>query len=179
MSGTGLAAVVAVAALALTGCSSDSSADAQKEPVASSSAIATGSGTPTATGTTANGAPSTGSATSSATGGPTASGSAADADTGGASTDSTQSVEGVWLATVDGAKVQLVLGKGKAGLTSTHLCGGAYTGTGSIRLTLTCMDGDKERTSGHGVMAPDGKTLTVQWTGGLTDTFSRTGLPSS
>lgn len=99
--------------------------------------------------------------------------------TGGASTDSTQTVEGVWLAMKDSAKVQLVLGKGKAGLTSTHLCGGVYTGHSVISLILTCMDGDKDRTSGQGVLAADGMTLTVQWSDGLTDTFSRTGLPSS
>jgi hypothetical protein len=93
--------------------------------------------------------------------------------------DPKRSVEGVWLAMQGSTKVQLVLGKGKAGLTSTHLCGGAYTDGDGLRLVLTCMDGDKERTSGHGVLASDGKTLTVEWTDGPTDTFTRTGLPSS
>jgi hypothetical protein len=97
----------------------------------------------------------------------------------GASGDPTQGVEGVWIAAQGAAKVQLVLGKGEAGLTSTHLCGGTYTDRKDIVLTLTCMDGDKERISGQGVMAGDGKTLTVQWTGGVTDVFARTGLPSS
>jgi len=41
------------------------------------------------------------------------------------------------------------------------------------------VDGNKDRTSGHGTLTADGKTLTVQWSGGLTDTFSRTGLPSN
>lgn len=93
--------------------------------------------------------------------------------------DATQTVEGVWLATQGTTKVQLVLGKGKAALTSTHLCGGGYTDQDGIALTLTCMDGDTERTSGRGVLASDGKTLTVQWKDGPTDVFSRTGLPSS
>ncbi|WP_069463779.1 hypothetical protein [Actinacidiphila rubida] len=83
------------------------------------------------------------------------------------------------MATQGGTKVQLVLGKGTAGLTSTSLCGGSYTGEDAIALTLTCMDGNKQRTSGHGTLAADGKTLTVQWTGGLTDSFTRTGLPSN
>jgi len=104
-------------------------------------------------------------------------------DLGGASTDSTESVEGVWLATADGAKVQLVLGKGKASLTSSHLCGGVYKGTGigddNLRLTLTCMDGDKERAKGTGRLSSDGRSLTVEWDAGPTDAFSRTGLPSS
>jgi hypothetical protein len=161
------AAAVVAAALMLTGCSGGSSTDAKKEPTASRtaslppapSASAAGSSTPS----------TTGSATASADGD----------DVGGASTDSTQTVEGVWLATVDGVKVQLVLGKGKAALTSDHLCGGSYTDKGGVRLTMTCMDGDKERTSGQGEMAADGKTLTVQWKNGQTDTFTRTGLPSS
>lgn len=93
--------------------------------------------------------------------------------------DSTQTVEGVWLATQGSTKVQLVLGKGKAALTSSHLCGGGYTDKDGIKLTLTCMDGDTERTSGSGVLASDGKTLKVQWADGPTDVFSRTGLPSS
>ncbi|WP_335970806.1 hypothetical protein [Streptomyces sp. CA2R106] len=166
------AAAVVAAALMLTGCSGGgSSTDAKKEPTASRtaslppapaqapSASAAGSSTPSATG----------SATASANGD----------DVGGASTDSTQTVEGVWLATVDGVKVQLVLGKGKAALTSDHMCGGSYTDKGGVRLTMTCMDGDKERTSGQGEMAADGKTLTVQWKNGQSDTFTRTGLPSS
>jgi hypothetical protein len=153
--------VVVAAALALSGCSGDGARQATGSAAATvrptGSAVATG-------GTAANGASASSSQTS---------------DSGGASTDSTQSVEGVWLATKGGTKVQLVLGKGKAGLTSTHLCGGSYTGQGGITLFLTCVDGDKERTSGHGVLAADGMTLTVRWSDGLTDTFTRTGLPSS
>jgi hypothetical protein len=160
--------VAVVAALGLSGCSG-SAQHAAQEPTASrtvtlppaptTAPAPTGSSTPTATGSESPGT----------------------TDSGGASTDSTQSVEGVWLATEDGTKVQLVLGKGKAGLTSTHLCGGSYTDHNgmSLDVTLTCMDGDRERTSGHGVMAADGKTLTVQWTDGPTDAFTRTGLPSS
>lgn len=157
--GAGAAAAVAVAVLALGGCSGGSGkASAGPTPRAS-----------TAT-------PSSAAATAGGTSVPTPSGSA---DSGGTSTDSTRTVEGIWLATQDGNKVQLVLGKGKAGLTSTHLCGGAYTGKSSIAIVLTCMDGDKGRTSGRGSMTADGKTLTVRWSGGITDTFSRTGLPSN
>lgn len=150
--GAGIAAVAVAAALALSGCSSDSGNDGKKEPTASVT------GQPTAAPTKAK---ATTTATVTSTG------------------DSTQSVEGVWLAAQGANKVQLVLGKGQAGLTSTHLCGGTYTDKDGIGLKLTCMDGDKERTSGVGVMAADGKTLTVQWADGPTDTFSRTGLPSN
>lgn len=162
--GAGIAAAVVAATLALSGCGSDSGKEAKKQPPASVAA------------TVRTTAPTTAGSTPTAGASPSASGSDG---TGGASTDSTQSVEGVWLAMEDGNKVQLVLGKGKAGLTSTHLCGGTYTDKDGVGIVLTCMDGDKERTSGHGVMAADGKTLTVQWSDGITDTFSRTGLPSS
>lgn len=155
--GAGIAAAAVAAALALSGCSSDSGNDGKKEPTAS----ATATQAPTA-------APNTAAATG--TGTPSAP---------GASGDPTTTVDGVWLAAQGSNKVQLVLGKGEAGLTSTHLCGGTYTDQDGIGLTLTCMDGNKDRTSGVGVLASDGKTLTVQWTGGLKDTFSRTGLPSN
>jgi len=154
---TGFAAAAVAAALALTGCSSDGSgSQGKKSPSAGSST----SGQP-ATGVTPTGAaPAT--ASTSTPGG-----------------DDANGIEGVWLATQGGTKVQLVLGKGHAGLTSTSLCGGSYTDKKDIALTLTCVDGNKDRTSGHGTLTADGKTLTVQWSGGLTDTFSRTGLPSN
>ncbi|MCL2728447.1 MAG: hypothetical protein FWE15_00310 [Actinomycetia bacterium] len=148
--------MVVVATLALSGCSSDSGSQGKKAPSTSASSA----DQPAPSATTSGAAPATVSSS------PTTSGAA-------------QGVEGVWLATDGGTKVQLVLGKGKAGLTSSSLCGGSYTGKSDIALTLTCMDGNKERTSGHGALAADGNTLTVQWSGGPTDTFSRTGLPSN
>lgn len=160
--GAGIAAVAVVAGLGLGACSSGSGGgEADKTP----SATATGSGQAPASDSTGS-TPATTSASPTATATQTTPGD-------------DHSVEGVWLATQDGTKVQLVLGKGKAGLTSTSLCGGSYTEHGGLSLVLTCMDGNKDRTSGHGVLATDGKTLTVKWTGGLTDTFARTGLPSS
>lgn len=155
-------AVVAVAAaLALGGCSGGGGGGKQASGGASTPAADSSAATPAST------------PTASATG--TATGSAPPPGSSGAGT---QTVEGVWLAADDATKVQLVLGKGEAALTSTHLCGGGYTGKGPITITLTCMDGDTERTAGHGVLTPDGATLTVQWTDGPTDVFSRTGLPS-
>ncbi len=169
----GAAAAVVTAAVVLSGCGGGGD-EATKEPTARTTATAAApstTGAPTATdvGTPSAGTPSA-STSATATG-------------GGESTDSTQGatqgVEGIWLSMEDGVKVQLVLGKGKAGLTSAHLCGGGYTEHGGVDIVLTCMDGDKERTSGHGRLTADGKTLTVRWTGGPTDTFTRTGLPSS
>lgn len=155
--GAGAAAVAVTAALTLSGCSSDSGNDGKKQPAPSVTAsVRQPSPTPAKSGAAGETTPV-----------PTTTGAG------------TQSVDGVWLATRGGTKVQLVLGKGKAALTSTSLCGGSYTDQHGIGLTLTCVDGNKERTSGRGVLASDGKTLTVRWTGGPTDTFSRTGLPSS
>jgi len=149
--------------MTLGGCSGGSGDDATKQPTAQATAT---SGVTSSTAATASAGTTDGTQTATSA-------------TGGESTDSTRSVEGIWLAMEDGNKVQLVLGKGKAGLTSTHLCGGGYTEHDGVSIVLTCMDGDKERTSGHGVLGADGKTLIVKWSNGPTDTFSRTGLPSS
>jgi hypothetical protein len=168
--GAGLAALAA-ATLALSGCSGHS--DSGKQPTTDTTAPATRPGT-TASGTATGTGTTTGAATGTATGtgAPTSS-----SPTAGDQAD--QGVGGVWLAMQGTAKVQLVLGKGKAALTSTSLCGGSYTGRNSITLSLACMDGNKDRTFGHGGLSSDGKTLTVRWSGGITDTFARTGLPSS
>lgn len=170
----GIAVVVGAAALALGGCGgSDGGSEKQStagptSATASTPAPAAASTSPARDATaTATSAPGTDTATATGTGA-----------TAGAGGDASQSVEGVWLATETDSMVQLVLTKGTANLTSTHLCGGAYTGKKGVDLTLTCMDGNKERTKGHGVLAQDGATLTVQWSGGPTDVFSRTGLPS-
>jgi hypothetical protein len=166
--GAGLAAVAVAAVLTLSGCSGDSDDNGTEQPSAGTSASAAGgqhsaTASPSGTPTDSASASASGSATPSST----------------ASGDETKSAAGVWLSTQGGAKVQLVLGEGKAGLTSTHLCGGTYTGQDTINLTMTCMDGDRERTTGQGELAADGKTLVVEWKDGPTDTFSRTGLPSN
>ncbi|WP_327290662.1 hypothetical protein [Streptomyces sp. NBC_01198] len=155
-----IAAVAVAAVLALSSCSGGDD-EGKQQPTTS---------------TTATGRPVSPSPSTQPTAKATATAPVESASTGDAAT---QTVEGVWLATEGTTKVQLVLGKGKAALTSTHLCGGGYSDHDGIGLTLTCMDGDTERTSGHGVLASDGKTLTVEWVGGTTDVFSRTGLPSS
>lgn len=154
------------AALTLSGCSGGSSGD---DGTKQQTASATVSGQPGApAGTASPSATAATPATASAT-------TSAPAGTG----DPTQRADGIWQAVQGGGKVQLVLGKGAAGLTSTHLCAGTYTDQDGIGLTLTCADGDKERTAGRGVLAADGKTLTVRWAGGPTDTFTRSGLPGN
>ncbi|NUS11679.1 MAG: hypothetical protein HOY69_09810 [Streptomyces sp.] len=161
----GFAAVAVAVALALSGCGSGggtkkATASATGQPDSPSVSPSASDVTTASPASPAQTASSTASASPAGTG------------------DPTQTVEGVWLAAEGTTKVQLVLGQGKAGLTSTHLCGGTYTDRNGVAITLTCMDGDMERTRGHGVLAGDGKTLTVQWTNGPTDVFARTGLPS-
>jgi hypothetical protein len=153
--GAGFAAAAAAGALTLSGCSSHSDDQGKKEPTQSATASGAGPSAPPST---------TGAASASAS--PTAAGA-------------NQGLGGVWLAMEGTTKVQLVLGKGKAALTSASLCGGTYTEHNGIGLILTCMDGNNDRTAGHGDLSRDGKTLTVTWSGGITDTFTRTGLPSS
>lgn len=155
--------MAAVAALALGGCGSSGGKD---------EATATASGEPDPP----SGSPSANASAEPAT--TTAPAPTASATDSAGTAGATDTVEGVWLAAEGATKVQLVLGAGKAGLTSTHLCGGGYTGKDAITLTLTCMDGDTERTKGRGTLAADGTTLTVTWSGGPVDVFARTGLPS-
>lgn len=168
----GIAAAAVAAALSLSGCGGSGGkqqavtpTDAPESPSASAAASTSATRTPTPTPTRDGTATATATATAST-------GASASAD------DATHSVEGVWLAAQGDAKVQLVLSGGEANLTSAHLCGGGYTEKSGVAITLTCMDGDKERTRGQGVLAADGSTLTVQWAGGPTDVFTRTGLPS-
>ena len=164
--GAGTVVLAVAVALAVSGCGGHSDHNGKKQPTASVTGVPTAA--PAQTGTAAATGTDAATATSTATG------------TGSASPDeSTQGVGGVWLATQGSAKVQLVLGNGEAGLTSTSLCGGSYSEKGGISLKLTCMDGNKDRINGRGVLAADGRTLTVQWAGGPTDTFTRTGLPSN
>lgn len=164
----GIAVVAVAVALALGGCGSsgggkdDATASATGQPDSPSvSPSADASAEP---------ATSTAAAPTASVTDPT--------QTAGTDGGAADTVEGVWLAEEGATKVQLVLGAGKAGLTSTHLCGGTYTGKDAIAITLTCMDGDTQRATGHGQLAADGKTLTVTWTDGTTDVFARTGLPS-
>lgn len=163
----GIAVVAVAAALLLSGCGG--SADKRQAVTPTDSPEP-----PSAPSTSAaRAATATAGADGTATTAPTPSaGGTASPD------EATRSVQGVWLAAQGDTKVQLVLGNGEADLTGTHLCGGGYTEKSGVDITLTCMDGDRERTKGQGVLAPDGSTLTVQWTDGPTDVFTRTGLPS-
>ncbi|WP_394431919.1 hypothetical protein [Streptomyces sp. SGAir0957] len=147
---------VAVAALAVTGCSSDDGDGGKDEGAATSSAAPDGGAS--------SGAPS---------------GSAGTAGSAG-------STEGIWSATTDGKAVVLVVGDGQVALSTGdgHLCNGTVSGTGKPVIDLTCADGSTDRAKGT-IASNDGSTMKVSWKDGTEDTFTKstdgklpTGLPS-
>ncbi|MFI0238154.1 hypothetical protein [Streptomyces sp. NPDC016845] len=149
---------VVVAALAVTGCSSDDGDGGKDESAPTSSA-----------------APDGGSS----------SGSSSDAPSGSAG--SAKDTEGIWSATTDGKAVVLVVGGEQAALSTGdgHLCNGTVSGTGTPTLDLKCADGNTDRTTGT-IESNDGSTMKVSWKTGAEDTFTKstdgklpTGLPTS
>ncbi|MFE7469277.1 hypothetical protein ACFU6R_34955 [Streptomyces sp. NPDC057499] len=151
--GTVLAAGL-LASLALTGCGGDSGKN--DAPGGDGSA-----------GTEQSGAPSGGG--SGETGG-----------SGGSGTDAT-ALEGGWAGRTDGKAVVLSVSAGKVALvTEQRACTGTVQGSGKVTLTLKCVDGGDDRTSGS-VESNDGKTLVVSWDSGVRDTLAKTAagaLPS-
>ncbi|MET9643626.1 hypothetical protein ACFZB6_15050 [Streptomyces syringium] len=89
------------------------------------------------------------------------------------------SLDGVYAAapSADGA-VGLSLSHGRAALYADggkRVCTGAVgEGAGPVTLTLTCGDGNTDRTRGT-VERPGGRTVVVSWESGRKDTFTRTG----
>ncbi|MEV3856859.1 hypothetical protein AB0J38_21320 [Streptomyces sp. NPDC050095] len=148
-------AAAVVAALAVSGCSSD---DGGKDKASDSGS----------------------SGSSQAPDGSASSGSG---DSGSAG--SVKDTEGIWSATTSGQPVVLVIGGKQASLSSAgHLCTGTLADTGKPMLTLTCADGNNDRTMGA-VESNDGTTMKVSWDAGTTDTFTKskdgnlpTGLPT-
>ncbi|WP_338932971.1 hypothetical protein WEB32_32525 [Streptomyces netropsis] len=89
------------------------------------------------------------------------------------------SIDGVYAAapSADGA-VGLSISHGRAALYAgggKRVCTGTVgEGTGPVTLTLTCGDGNTDRTRGK-VERSSGKTVVVSWESGKKDTFTRTG----
>ncbi|MEU1468685.1 hypothetical protein ABZ434_10740 [Streptomyces sp. NPDC005761] len=138
-----------LAALALTGCSSDS----DKGGTDKSSGSAT---TPAPTG-----------------GGSSDSGSGADDTTGGL-----KALEGAWAGQTDGKAVVLSVASGKAVVVAdSHVCSGTAKDMGKPMLALTCADGNTDRTMGA-IESNDGKTVVVSWDGGTKDTLAKTDADS-
>jgi hypothetical protein len=158
---------VVVAALAVTGCSSDDGDGGKEKDKASDG----------------------GSSSSASPGGGSPSGSAG-ADGSAGSAGSAKDTEGIWSATTGGQAVVLVVGGQQASLSTGdgHLCTGTVSGTGKPALSLKCADGNTDRTAGT-VRSNDGTTMKVSWGAGADDTFTKaadgklpsglpTGLPS-
>ncbi|MGW2084713.1 hypothetical protein [Streptomyces sp. NPDC001880] len=101
-------------------------------------------------------------------------------DDSGSETDAA-ALEGGWAGKTDGKAVVLSVSSGKAALlTEQHACTGTAQGTGKVTLTLKCVDGGEDRTTGS-VESNDGKTVVVSWDSGVKDTLAKTdpgALPS-
>ncbi|MGW1844386.1 hypothetical protein [Streptomyces sp. NPDC001966] len=101
-------------------------------------------------------------------------------DDNGAATDAA-ALEGGWAGKTDGKAVVLSVSSGKAALvTEQHACTGTVQDAGKVTLTLKCVDGGDDRTSGS-VDSNDGKTVVVSWDSGVKDTLAKTdpgALPS-
>lgn len=156
----GTAAAGLVAALVLTGCSSDGGdgEDEGKDKGSSSAGSSAGSD---------------GSETPGEGGG----------DSGADSGAKDGSSEGSWVATADGNPLALVIaGKQATLLGENVLCSGTAAGDA---IKLKCAKGDSGRTEGT-VESVNGTSMTVSWQGGSEDQFTRTkggklpeGLPTA
>ncbi|MWA12632.1 hypothetical protein [Streptomyces sp. BA2] len=159
----GAAAAGLVAALVLTGCSSDGGdgEDEGKDKGSSSAGSSTGSD-----GSDGAETPDEGGADSGADSG---------AEDG--------SSEGSWVATADGNPLALVIaGKQATLLGENVLCSGTASGDA---IKLKCAKGDSDRTEGT-VESVNGTSMTVSWQGAGEDQFTRTkggklpeGLPTA
>ncbi|QNE76623.1 hypothetical protein F0344_20110 [Streptomyces finlayi] len=141
-----------VAALALTACGSDGDGGGGRKGGSSK-----GAGSDSGSGS-GSGSGSSGSA----------SGSAGNPGAGAAK------LEGTWAGLTDGKAVALSVASGQAALVAEqHVCQGKVTGRGEVTLTLTCVDGNTDRTSGS-VESNDGRTIVVSWNAGAKDTLTKT-----
>ncbi|MEV4331520.1 hypothetical protein AB0K02_13425 [Streptomyces sp. NPDC049597] len=94
------------------------------------------------------------------------------ADTGGGE-GRPRDVEGTWTGLSDGKPVALSVTQGKAALLADgHACTGEVQDTGGQTLSLTCADGNTDRTTGS-VESNDGTTLVISWGAGRKDTLRK------
>ncbi|MFD7091790.1 hypothetical protein ACFV94_28885 [Streptomyces sp. NPDC059896] len=152
-SGAAAAGLVVTLALALTGCGGDGG-DSAKDGGGAAAPSATGGESSGATADSGSGADS---------------GSDADTDT------DTASVEGTWAGLSDGKTVALSVKSGKVALVADrHVCQGAVEDMGEPMFSLTCVDGNTDRTMGT-IESNDGKTLVISWGKGVKDTLAKAG----
>ncbi|MCP3821658.1 hypothetical protein NLX86_27260 [Streptomyces sp. A3M-1-3] len=82
-------------------------------------------------------------------------------------------VDGSWVSTTGGKTVVMAIDGKQVALAGEHVCTGTVAEQ-TLTLTLKCLDGNTDRTSGT-LEAGDGETLAVSWSAGLKETFTRTG----
>lgn len=157
----GAAAAGLVAALVLTGCSSDGDDggdEGKDKSSAESSAGAHGSGE--------------------------SGGSDEGGDEGGSDSGAKDgSSEGSWVTTADGSPLALAItGKAATLIGENVLCSGT---AGDDTIRLKCVKGESDRTEGK-VESVNGTSMTVSWTGAGKDQFTKTeggklpeGLPTA
>ncbi|WP_066946566.1 hypothetical protein [Streptomyces lushanensis] len=99
-------------------------------------------------------------------------GASADTGSGGAGASA---VEGSWAGLTDGKAVALSVKGGKVALVAdSHVCQGSVEDMGEPMLSLTCADGNTDRTMGS-IESNDGKTLVIAWDKGKKDKLAKTG----
>ncbi|MEV6547414.1 hypothetical protein AB0M57_01750 [Streptomyces sp. NPDC051597] len=143
----GAGAVALAACLALAGCSgSDGGDKAGKSPDGGGK-----SASPTATGGAGNGS-------------------------NGGGTVAAKDIAGAWAAVLQGKPTALVISGTNVALGGEHTCSGTVSDNGMAMIELKCADGNTDRAAGMPSLSKDGKTLTVKWEGGATDTFTKSEL---
>lgn len=101
--------------------------------------------------------------------GTASSGSTADSGSGA----DAASIEGTWGGLSDGKTVALSVKSGKVALVADqHVCQGSVEDMGELMFSLTCADGNTDRTMGT-VESNDGKTLVISWDAGKKDTLAK------
>ncbi|TXS37237.1 hypothetical protein [Streptomyces sp. OR43] len=89
-----------------------------------------------------------------------------------------KALEGAWAGQTGGKAVVLSVASGKAVVVAdSHVCSGTAKDTGKPMLSLTCADGNTDRTTGA-IESNDGKTVVVSWDGGTKDTLAKTDADS-
>jgi hypothetical protein len=89
----------------------------------------------------------------------------------------TGGVNGTWSVTGDGKALVLSVNGDQAALLGETTCTGtADSGAEPVTFALTCTDGSTDRAKGT-VKSVDGRSLTVAWESGTTDTFTKVEVP--
>ena len=85
-------------------------------------------------------------------------------------------IAGAWAAVLQGKPTALVISGTNVALGGEHTCSGTVSDNGMAMIELKCADGNTDRVAGMPSLSADGKTLTVKWEGGKTDTFTKSEL---